>query len=217
MINSSPHSVVQIKKYPNRRYYDATHSRHVTLHEVHDAIVAGHDVCVTDSRTGDDITNLVLTQILLERDEPKLDLFPSAILHLMIRSNRQVLRSWMERSFGPFLDAFSSSQKQFDAYLRQAMQAGATSPLDWANRMMQAFTGTRAAAPRREPVDPGAAPASEASPDAIAELKRQLEELQRRMDELQQHSPKSDKSRRNSYDDTGVSDGLTRGITGDDG
>ena len=115
MFNGRHPEVVQIKKYPNRRYYDATHSRHLTIQEVHGLIASGRDVCVTDSRNGDDITNLVLTQIILEQEEPKLDLFPSSVLHLMIRSNRQVLRSSMERFFGPFLELLSSSQKQFDA------------------------------------------------------------------------------------------------------
>ncbi len=185
MFSAPRDSVVQIKKYPNRRYYDATHSRHVTLQEVHDAIVAGHDVSVTDSRTGDDITNLVLTQILLERDEPKLDLFPSSILHFMIRSNRQVLRSWMERSLGPFLEVISTSQKQFDTYLRQAMQTGAASPMDWANRMVQAFTGAKAATPNPfGSAAPGPSPAPDPAPESLAELKRQLEELQRQMDQL---------------------------------
>ena len=69
MYNGRQPEVIQIKKYPNRRYYDTSNSRHVTLQEMHDLIVSGKDICVTDSRNGDDITNLVLTQILLERDE----------------------------------------------------------------------------------------------------------------------------------------------------
>ncbi len=173
--------MVQIKKYPNRRYYDATHSRHVTLQEVHDMIMAGEDVCVTDSRNGDDITNLVLTQILLEKDEPKLDLFPSSVLHMMVRCNRQVLRTWIERSFGPFLGLLSTSQRQFDAYVRQAMHGPVLSPLDWANRMMQAFSASSSPAPSTES-PPEASPDS--GGDGLEELRRQLSELQRRLDEI---------------------------------
>ena len=186
MFDSRHPEVIQIKKYPNRRFYDATHSRHVTIQDVHDLIVSGKNVCVTDSRNGDDITNLVLTQILLEQDEPKLDLFPSSVLHLMIRSDRQVLRSSMERLFGPFLGLFASSQKQFDAYLRQAMQANVTSPIEWAGRMMQAFSG----APPTP--DPAAAPPPEPPPDgqttaeSLDDLREQLAALQRRVEELSQ-------------------------------
>jgi len=176
--------VIQIKKYPNRRYYDATNSRHVTLQELHDLIVSGKDICVTDSRNGDDITNLLLTQILLEQDEPKLDLFPSSVLHLMIRSNRQVLRSSMERFFGPFQGLLKTSQKQFDAYMRQAMQTNVASPMEWASRMMQAFSG---ASPTPGPVvsQPPDPPAeTQESGESLDHLREQLAALQRRVEKL---------------------------------
>jgi len=176
--------VIQIKKYPNRRYYDATNSRHVTLQELHDLIVSGKDICVTDSRNGDDITNLLLTHILLEQDEPKLDLFPSSVLHLMIRSNRQVLRSSMERFFGPFQGLLSTSQKQFDAYLRQAMQTNVASPLEWASRMMQAFSGVPSAPGQAASQPPEPHAESQESGETLDDLREQLATLQRRVEEL---------------------------------
>jgi polyhydroxyalkanoate synthesis repressor PhaR len=175
--------VIQIKKYPNRRYYDATRSRHVTLQDVHDLILNGRDVCITDSRNGEDITNLVLTQILLERDQPKLDLFPSSILHLMIRSNRHLLRSWMERFFGPFLGIVSSSQKQWDSYLRSAMRGQFLTPMDWAGGMMNAFTRAGQGSPN------GFAHQADEEPPAngeIEELRRQVADLKSRLDQLGQ-------------------------------
>lgn len=184
MFDSLNSEVIQIKKYPNRRYYDATNSRHVTLQELHDLIVSGKDICVTDSRNGDDITNLLLTQILLEQDEPKLDLFPSSVLHLLIRSNRQVLRSSMERFFGPFQGLLKTSQKQFDTYMRQAMQTKAASPMEWASRMMQAFSG---ASPIPGPVvsqPPEPRAETQESNETLGDLRKQLAALQRRVEEL---------------------------------
>ena len=176
--------VIQIKKYPNRRYYDATNSRHVTIQEMHDLIVSGRDVCVSDSRNGEDITNLVLTQILLEHDEPKLDLFPSSVLHLMIRSNRQVLRSSMERFFGPFQGLLSTSQKQFDAYLRQAMQTNVASPMEWANRMMQAFSGSPPPPVPTASQPPKAPAKTRESNETLDRLRKQLKALQRQVEKL---------------------------------
>ena len=99
---SDNHGTLQIKKYPNRRYYDASRSRHITLHEIYDLIVAGQDICIIDSRSGKDLTNHALLQIILEQDQPKLDLLPPSLLHLLIRSNRQMLHAALERGFGPF-------------------------------------------------------------------------------------------------------------------
>ena len=184
MFDGSNSEVIQIKKYPNRRYYDATNSRHVTLQELHDLIVSGKEICVTDSRNGDDITNLLLTQILLEQDEPKLDLFPSSVLHVMIRSNRQVLRSSMERFFGPFQGLLKTSQKQFDAYMRQAMQTNMSSPMEWASRMMQSFSGAPQASGPGMSQPPEPPTESHESGETLDDLRKQLAALQRRVDKL---------------------------------
>jgi len=176
--------VVHIKKYPNRRYYEMDRSCHVTLQDMHDMILAGKDLCITDSRNGDDITNVVLTQIILEKDPPKLHLFPSPVLHMMVRSNRQVLRSALERFFGPFLGFMASSQKQYDAYLRKAMQGQMVTPLDWANGMLNAFS--TAAASSQEPRPTESAPPDETSPspDGLDDIRRQIATLQERLDEM---------------------------------
>ncbi len=79
--------VLQIRKYPNRRYYDATRSRHVKLLDIRKAVQAGCFVCVRDSRTDEDITNQVLGQIILNDDGVKLSVVPPEALHHLIRSD----------------------------------------------------------------------------------------------------------------------------------
>ena len=196
MYDDRSSEMIQIKKYPNRRYYDATNSRHVTLQELHDFIVSGKDICVTDSRNGDDITNLLLTQILLEQDEPKLDLFPSSVLHLLIRSNRQVLRSSMERFFGPFQGLLSTSQKQFDAYLRKAMQTNVASPMEWASRMMQAFSGAPPAPGPAKSQPPEPPTETHDSGESLDDLRKQLAALQRRVEKMGDAGVREKRTRR---------------------
>ena len=143
---SAKRKTSHIKKYPNRRYYDTSQSAHVTLQQLHDSVAAGNIIVVTDSRTGEDITNLVLMQILLEKEQPKLLLFPASLLHQMVRSDSSVLRTFVDRFFGPFQDVFAMTKNQFDAFVGQAMGRSAASPFDWAERMMKAFA-TSAARP----------------------------------------------------------------------
>jgi len=180
MFTRDGRDAIQIKKYPNRRYYDATRSRHVTLQEVYDLIVTGHDVCVTDSRTGDDITNLVLAQILLEKDQPKLNLFPTAVLHMLVRTNRNALRATFERFYGPFLSIMASSQKQMDTYFRKAMQGQMMTPMDWADGIMQAFARSGATSVKSENETAASQPPSEEG--ELDELRAQLAALKQRLD-----------------------------------
>src|SRR5262245_23395235 len=100
MAEGDSKGVLEIKKYPNRRLYDATRSCQVTADDLYQLIREGYEVAVTDSKTGQDITNVVLTQMILERDPPKLDVFPASILHEVIRSNQQMWRSFVDRLFG---------------------------------------------------------------------------------------------------------------------
>src|SRR5205085_7773499 len=94
-----PPAVHRIKKYMNRRYYDITHSRHLTMDDIYELVRSGQSVQVTDSQTGADITSHVLTQMILERDAPKLDIFPAGLLHQVIRANQQILHACVERYF----------------------------------------------------------------------------------------------------------------------
>lgn len=132
--DQSPQTV-RIKKYPNRRYYDATHSRHVTLEDIHQMIVDGHDIAVTDSKTGQDITAKVLAQVIIELDPLKLGVFPADMLHRVIRSNEQIMTDFVEKYFNQALSSFVEGRKAWEQYLRQSMGLAGGGPampgMDW--------------------------------------------------------------------------------------
>ena len=76
---------LNLKKYANRRYYDASDSRHLTLAEIRNRVKAGTDLKVTEAATSADITAQVLTQILLEFETPKLEFLPVPLLVHLVR------------------------------------------------------------------------------------------------------------------------------------
>ena len=115
----------------------------MTLDEIHEMILAGSDVYVTDSRSGADITAKVLAQIILEHDPPKLGIFPVELLHQLIRANEPLVRDFVDKYFNQALQAFLESQRQFDRYLRQVLGLRTSIPAgqDWARIMMGPFAG----------------------------------------------------------------------------
>jgi hypothetical protein len=62
-----------IKKYANRKLYDTRTSRYVTLDEIAQLVRSGHDITVVDRDSGHDLTQVILSQIVLteERRGPK--------------------------------------------------------------------------------------------------------------------------------------------------
>ena len=61
-----------LKKYSNRKLYDTRSKRYITLDGVAELLRRGDDVQVVDRDTGDDITALTLSQVLVDasRQEP---------------------------------------------------------------------------------------------------------------------------------------------------
>ncbi len=72
-----------IKKYGNRKLYDAQQSRYISMSELKEIIRKGEDVEVIDTRTGDDITSEVLTKAIVEAGGK--DALSADALHSLIR------------------------------------------------------------------------------------------------------------------------------------
>jgi polyhydroxyalkanoate synthesis repressor PhaR len=176
--------ILEIKKYPNRRYYDATHSRHLTLEEIRSLIQQGYDIRVIDAKTSADITAQVLTQIILELDTPKLDSLPVPLLVRLIRMNDQLVKDFIEKYFNQALKSFFDYQKQLEEQIRKTHGLPPVFPSvsAWTKAMLEpfsaVFSGTAAAkAPENEPPSP-----SEKDQD----LHKLVRELQKEVANLRQ-------------------------------
>jgi polyhydroxyalkanoate synthesis repressor PhaR len=58
-----------IKKYANRKLYDTQTSHYITLEGIADLVRDGHSIQVVDRDTGQDLTQVVLSQIVLSEEK----------------------------------------------------------------------------------------------------------------------------------------------------
>jgi polyhydroxyalkanoate synthesis repressor PhaR len=166
MASSSP-EVVSIKRYPNRRLYDRQARRYITLQDLEDLVLEGKKIEVRDSRSGDDLTRAILTQILLERHPEKMEMFPVAMLHGILQANDLVVE---------FLRTYL---RQALAVLEQMQQptplAPFLAPMDW----MRAMIPPALAFPVPRPAEPSSAPVpSEGLDLRIAEMEERIRRLE---------------------------------------
>lgn len=156
---SAPASApLDIRKYANRRFYDATHRRPVTQQDIYRFIRDGHQVRVTDARTGKDITVRVLAQIILDLDDMKLAVFPVELLHRLIQSNEAIMRDFVDKYFNQALMLFLESRRKFEEQLRGAVGLGAGGSADWARFLAGPFFPGFWANPAAGAAPPPAAP-----------------------------------------------------------
>ena len=58
-----------IKKYANRKLYDTRTSSYITLEGIADLVRDGHEIKVVDRETGQDLTQVTLSQIVLSEEK----------------------------------------------------------------------------------------------------------------------------------------------------
>lgn len=173
---------LEIKKYPNRRYYDTTHSRHLTLDEIRSFIQQGCDIKVTDAKTGDDITAQLLTQIILELETSKLDSFPVPLLLRLIRMNDELVKDFIEKYFNQALQSFLDYHRQVEEQVRRAQGLPATFPSvsAWTEAVLKPF----ASAFSGRAGHPSSAPAPPAEKEPGGDLRELVHHLQQQVQEL---------------------------------
>jgi polyhydroxyalkanoate synthesis repressor PhaR len=109
-------AVVVVKKYPNRRLYDTSESRYITLEDLTARIRRGKNVQVLDAQTGTDLTQATLTQIILEsRGGAKL--LPVPLLVRLIRLDDEALAEFMGRYVTWALEMYLQAKRRARAIL----------------------------------------------------------------------------------------------------
>lgn len=122
-----------IKKYANRRLYDTTASRHVTLDGIREMVAAGEDIEVVDDTTGEDITRNILMQIIADQEQGGRPLLSTDMLLQIIRFYGNPMQGMMTQFLEQSVEAFIRQQQLWQEQFRDAM---ANSPL----AAMQALT-----------------------------------------------------------------------------
>ena len=130
-----------IKRYSNRKLYDTQESRYVTLEEIEEMIRAGREISVVDAGSGEDLTSVTLTQIILENERTRRATLPAAFLHQLIKHGES-WQDFVQKSMRSSLEGMVSSQRDMERIFRDwSMRAG------WG---AMGVTPATAAEPRRE-------------------------------------------------------------------
>lgn len=168
---------VVIKKYANRRLYDTSGSRYINLEDIAALVRNGKDLQVVDAKTGEDLTRVTLTQIIVEDAKEQPTGLPLELLRQLIVASDRVGQEFIMWYLKSAFDAYRNVQNTLESRLTD-VQSVAMSPL----QMMKRFL-------------PGSATEKASGPDA--EL-QELQELRKRIAEMEarQTKPKRPTKRR---------------------
>lgn len=86
-----------IKRYGNRKLYDMEASAYVTLKEIAEMVKRGEEVSVIENRTGEDLTKVTLTQIILEEEKQKKSILPLSFLRRIIQQSGEAIEDLVQK------------------------------------------------------------------------------------------------------------------------
>jgi len=112
----------QIKKYANRKLYDMEEKRYISLRGIAALVREGEDVQVLDNETGDDITSLILSQILRQQERAG-GLLPRPLLTALIRRGSGGL-AYLRGSLQSSLQALKTLEEDLDQRIETLAQRG---------------------------------------------------------------------------------------------
>ena len=169
---------IQIKRYPNRRYYARNTSQYVSLPEIEEMVQNGQTVEIRDSQSGDDLTRTVLTQIIMERQPEKMSLFPADMLHCIVRSND---------AMSDFLrDYFRHSLTYLDYLQRHSTATPLTQPMHWVKAWLEGASPQAAGKEGPSPETAGPSPETTEPPSSEeSRLAQRVQELEQRLHQLE--------------------------------
>ena len=169
---------IVIKKYENRRLYDTTNSRYVNLEEVAQILQQGNDVQVIDAATGDDITRLILTQIIVEDAKTPESNFPLDLLRQMVvasgRATQESALNYMKAMLDLYQNTYRAVAPQLNPFeFMQHVQSN------------RGGAGNGPAPPATEKsAESSGQKASSADSEEVKELKTRLAELEKQVSKL---------------------------------
>jgi polyhydroxyalkanoate synthesis repressor PhaR len=124
-----------IKRYSNRKLYNTETSRYITLKGIAELIEHGDEVRVIDNETGEDITSIALSQILVDSERSQRAV-PGSVLSDLIQKGGDALYGALRRGVEDASDGIGDLQRN----VRRAIKTRE----DEAQRVRDAWGETRA-------------------------------------------------------------------------
>jgi len=171
---------VVIKKYGNRRLYDTAESRYLNLDDIAGFVRQGKDVQVVDAKTGQDLTRVTLTQVIMEDAKDKPTGLPLELLRQLVIASDEVRQEFVMWYLKSAFDAYQKVQDAVQSRLGE-VQSAILSPMD----MMKKFLGET----------PSAQPRPEAEPD-LDKMRKRLAELEARLETPKRRKRPKQKNKR---------------------
>jgi polyhydroxyalkanoate synthesis repressor PhaR len=158
-----------IKKYENRRLYNSLTSQYINQDQVAQLVRDGHDVRVVDAASGEDLTRLILAQIVVEDAKTPNSIFPLDVLRQMILASGTATQENALRYMKTMVEMYQNAYRALPPPMN---------PFEFLQGRWGQPSGGALGNSQPEPDRQRTASTIPAKPSEVDELKRRVEELE---------------------------------------
>jgi polyhydroxyalkanoate synthesis repressor PhaR len=113
-----------IKRYSNRKLYDTEDKRYITLEQIAELVRDGQDIKVIENQTGEDLTTITLSQILLEQEKRKEGKLPKSFFMSLIQRSSNSVADFMRKNVLQHFDSTFLSPEQMNENVDELVRTG---------------------------------------------------------------------------------------------
>lgn len=112
-----------IKRYPNRKFYNTEEKRYITLDDISSRIREGREVQVIDQGTGEEITSVVLTQIIFEQEKKRAGFVPRSVLTGLVQAGGYTVGR-MRKALANPLELLTQFDEEIERRINKLIEKG---------------------------------------------------------------------------------------------
>jgi polyhydroxyalkanoate synthesis repressor PhaR len=173
-----------IKRYSNRKLYDTTRRRYISLDDIAELVRADEEVRIIDHQDGQDITTLVLFQVVIHEEKRIGGLLPEVLLTRLIRFGADALdnlKAMLARAAQTY-NSCTVIDREIERRLRHLVRTGELSPQEGLRLNKLLITGFEWELDTRQQVLNADIPDSPS--ELVQQLLSQLDRLEAELEEL---------------------------------
>ncbi len=104
----------KIKRYANRRMYDATDKKYVSMDDIAALVKEGEEVSIIESTTGEDLTVTVLTRLLAKDESDEKAATPQGLVADLLRKGGETISELAEKSNTFWRNTLDTAEDEVD-------------------------------------------------------------------------------------------------------
>lgn len=112
----------EIKKYANRKMYDRTDKRYITMAQLAKLIKSGEEVTIVDNSTGDDLTSSVVSQLIGREKKNKDKGVSPRVLMQLLRKGGGTLSDYAKKYTSLWQNAFTMAEDEVDKLVNKLVK-----------------------------------------------------------------------------------------------